>query len=87
MKNALDYLTGDLTPEEKERFKQWQIDDAGCDLMTFMEGLDSHEQLIEALQEVYLAERDRQTYVERMEAVKAFSIALRGLQGLPHWIP
>ena len=78
MKNALDYLLGSLQPEERERFDQWCSDDAGCDLINFMpEG--SHEQLIWALQEVYLAERD-------MESVKAFSSALRGLKNLPPWI-
>jgi hypothetical protein len=85
MNNALEYLIGDLQPEEVERFEQWKADDAGCDLIAFMPD-SSHEQLIWAVQEVYLAERDRQEYLRRMEAVKAFSLSLKALLNLPHWI-
>ena len=86
MENALTWLIGDLTPEETERFQQWKRDDAGCDLIAFMDGLDSNETLIWALQEVYLAERDRKEYVRRMEVVRNYSLAAKALMDLPHWI-
>lgn len=86
MQNALNYLLGDLSPEESERFEQWKVDDAGCDLIEFMSDLNSHEQLIWAVQEVYLAERDRKEYVRRMGIVKDYAIAFKALKDLPHWI-
>ena len=85
MDNALEYLIGDLNEDEKERFEQWKHDDAGCDLITFMDGLDSHEPLIWALQEVYLASVQREEYIRRMEAVASFSQAFKDIQALPHW--
>ena len=85
MDNALEYLIGNLNKEEKERFDQWKADDAGADLIAFMDGLDSHEPLIWALQEVYLASIQREEYIRRMKAVSQFSKAFQAIQDLPHW--
>ena len=86
MENALTWLIGDLNDEERKMFDQWKFDSAGVDLINFMDGLDSNETLIMALQEVYLAERDRKEYVRRMEVVRNYSLAAKALMDLPHWI-
>lgn len=86
MQNALSYLEGDLSPEMRDRYEQWCADDAGCDLIHFMEDLEVNETHIWALQEVYEAARCKEEYVRRMEAVKDFSMALKSIQELPHWV-
>ena len=84
MENALNYLIEDLSSDEKDRFKQWKQDAAGCDLISFMDGLDSHEPLIWALQEVYLAQLYKEEYARRMEVVSSFSKVMKDLRTIPH---
>jgi hypothetical protein len=86
MKRALSYLERDLSPEMRYRYEQWKSDDGGCDLISFMDGLDVIEEHIWALQEVYIAYLYKEVYARRMTAVKNFSTALKEIQSLSAWV-
>jgi len=75
MKQALDYLESQLSPEEKEQYAQWRHDDAGCDLIDFMpEGTDPR--LAGALQDVYAASKLLPIYKKGYESIAAIRDAL-----------
>ncbi len=81
MKNALAWLEGDLSPEMRDRYDQWRTDDAGADLIAFMEGLDVIEMHIWALQEVYEAAHKKDDYEK---VLRIFQKALTNIEELPH---
>lgn len=82
MQQAIQYLEGDLSGEYLERYRQWRHDDAGCDLVQFMDGLsldDVTVDLLWALQECVAAESE----LERLGQLReGLNLVHSGLQKL-----